>query len=133
MRKPMSRGLLLLAVFVASFAGSQTPGPAPGVPKRVLLLSHNAGQTDNNIDAIREMLPRWGKIAGFVVTDVPDVSALTRESLSQFDGVIAATSGELPLTADAKQALVDFVEQDGKGIVFLHQSAMASYSWKAWG
>jgi len=121
-------------------------------PKRVLLLTHNTFYNHSNLEAIEAVLPEWGKSAGFAVTslegyrqttacttqkpcgpEVADLSMVTRDYLSQFDAIVASTNGELPFTDEGKQALVDFVRNDGKGIVFLHQSMVTMYGFKPWG
>jgi uncharacterized protein len=58
---------------------------------------------------------------------------IDKNYLSQFDAIVASTNGELPFTAEGRQALVDFVKNDGNGIVFLHQSMVTLYGFKPWG
>ena len=120
--------------------------------KRVLLLTHNTFYNHAGLEAIEQVVPEWGKTAGFTVTslqgwkqttacttqkpcesNVADLSMINAKYLSQFDAIVASTNGELPFTDDGKQALVDFVKRDGKGIVFLHQSMVTLYTWKPWG
>jgi hypothetical protein len=120
--------------------------------KRVLVLTHNTFYNHGYLAALEGALPEWGKTAGFTVTSldgykqtascvpqkpcepsVVDLSRVTRKYLSQFDGIVASTNGELPFSDEAKQALVDFVQRDGKGIVFVHQSVVTMYAWKPWG
>src|SRR5258706_13820452 len=121
-------------------------------PKKVLLLTHNAFYNHSNLEAIEDVLPELGKTGGFTVTslqgykqtvsctvqkpcgpNVVDLSAITRDYLKQFDGIVASTNGELPFSDEARQAIADFVKKDGKGIVFLHQSVVTNYNWKTWG
>jgi type 1 glutamine amidotransferase len=121
-------------------------------PKRVLVLTHNTFYNHGNLQAIEDVLPEWGKAGGFTVTslhgykqtvscttqkpcdpNVADLSMITRKYLSQFDGIVASTNGELPLTDEGRQALVDFVRMDGRGIVFIHQSVVTLYGFRPWG
>lgn len=121
-------------------------------PKRVLLLTHNTFYNHSNLEAIEAVLPEWGKTAGFVVTslegykqtvacsvqkpcppNVADLSMITAQYLKPFDGIVASTNGELPFSDEGKQALVDFVRKDGKGILFVHQSHVTLYGYKPWG
>lgn len=125
---------------------------AAASPKRVLLLTHNTFYNHSNLQAIEDVLPEWGKFSGFTVTslqgfkqtaacttqkpcdpNVADLSMIATKYLSQFDGIVASTNGELPFTDEGKQALVDFVRKSGKGIVFLHQSMVTLYGYKPWG
>lgn len=121
-------------------------------PKRVLLLTHNTFYNHSNLEAIEAVVPEWGKSAGFTVTSlegykqtvscttqkpcgpsVADLSVITRAYLKQFDGIVASTNGELPFSDEGKQALVDFVRKDGKGIMFIHQSMVTMYGFRPWG
>jgi hypothetical protein len=143
-----------LAIVSAGLGARLTDSHAAAAPatKRVLLLTHNTFYNHGYLAELERVLPEWGKTAGFTVTSlegykqtascvpqkpcdpsVVDLSMVTRKYLSQFDGIVASTNGELPFSEEAKQALVDFVRQDGKGIVFLHQSVVTLYSWKPWG
>jgi type 1 glutamine amidotransferase len=127
------------------------PAQARG-PKRVLLLTHNTFYNHSNLEAIEAVVPEWGKTAGFAVTslegykqtvacsvqkpcppEVADLSMITAAYLKPFDAIVASTNGELPFTAEGRQALVDFVRKDGKGIVFLHQSMVTLFGFKPWG
>ena len=119
--------------------------------KRLLLLTHNTFYNHSNLEAIERVVPEWGTTAGFSVTslagykqtvtctiaapcapEVVDLSMIDAEYLSQFDGIMASTNGELPFTDEGRQALVDFVRQ-GKGIVFVHQSMVTMYTFRPWG
>ena len=136
-------GLMTVRPMV-SHAKSRTP--------RVLLLTHNTFYNHSNLEAIEAVLPDLGKAAGFTVTslegykqtrscttqkpcapDVADLSMVTHQYLTQFDAIVASTNGELPFTDEGKQALVDFVRKDGKGIVFIHQSMVTLYGYRPWG
>src|SRR5262245_60156025 len=120
-------------------------------PKRLLLLTHSTFYNHSNLATIEAVVPEWGKTAGFTVTSlegykqtsacttqkpcdpsVIDLSMVNAAYLSQFDGIMFSTNGELPFTDAAKQALVDFV-RNGKGIIFMHQSVVTLYGFKSWG
>jgi len=128
-------------------------GPAvaaqPG--KRVLLLTHNVFYNHDSLESIETVMPAWGREAGFDVISlmgykqtascsrerrcdpgVADLSMIDAKYLAQFDALVMSTNGELPFTAQGKQALVDFV-RNGKGILFIHQSTVTLYGFKPWG
>jgi uncharacterized protein len=152
-RRPVALALLAViqvasgtSTFRSNVALAQTSS------KRVLLLTHNTFYNHSNLGAIEDVLPEWGKGAGFRVTSlqgykqtvscttqkpcdpsIVNLSMVTKKYLAQFDAIVASTNGELPFTAEGKQALVDFVRKDGKGIVFLHQSMVTLYGFKPWG
>ena len=147
--------VVLLAVAVATVC-AVPPAPSAAVAqapasKRLLLLTHNTFYNHSNLEAIERVVPEWGRTAGFSVTslagykqtvrctvaapcppEVVDLSMIDAEYLSQFDGIMASTNGELPFTNEGKQALVDFV-RNGKGIVFIHQSMVTMYTFSPWG
>ena len=140
-----------IAGWFAGFHPTVTAAQVQGT-KRVLLLTHNLYYTHPYVTALEDVLAEWGRTAGFTVTSlegykqtlsctsqkpcdpsVVDLSMVTRKYLSQFDGIVASTNGELPFSDEAKQALADFVQKDGKGIVFLHNAALTLYTWAPWG
>src|SRR5207245_8638943 len=62
-----------------------------------------------------------------------DASTLgTRGGLSRFDAVVFFTTGELPMSADQKSALIDFV-RSGKGFVGIHSATDTFYQWPEYG
>ncbi|MGC1271164.1 MAG: ThuA domain-containing protein [Croceibacterium sp.] len=55
------------------------------------------------------------------------------KNLDYFDAVVFYTNGELELDTEQKQALLDFVRQDGKGFVGIHTAAATAYAWPEYG
>jgi trehalose utilization protein len=144
--------LTAIAFLVAATPTSLNMALAQARNKRVLLLTHNLFYNHSNLATIEDVLPELGRSAGFTVTslqgykqtgsctaqkpcgpEVADLSMITKKYLSQFDAIVTSTNGELPFTDEGKQALVDFVRKDGKGIVFLHQSMVTLYGFEPWG
>jgi type 1 glutamine amidotransferase len=149
-------GLAVAAAALWMAIGASQSGAGPAVAqgqtgKRLLLLTHNTFYNHSSLEAIEQVVPEWGKTAGFSVTSlegykqttacttqkpcdpsVADLSMIDAKYLSQFDAIMASTNGELPFTDAGKQALVDFV-RNGKGIVFVHQSMVTLYGFKPWG
>jgi type 1 glutamine amidotransferase len=69
----------------------------------------------------------------FTVTSTEDLSQLNAASLQSFDVLFfALTSGELPLSADQKAAIVGFVS-DGKGFMGAHSATDTLYEWADYG
>ena len=62
----------------------------------------------------------------------PPPSMISAAYLSQFDGLLLATNGELPLDDGQRQALVDFV-RNGKGLVAVHNTALTLYTYPPFG
>lgn len=121
-------------------------------PKKLLLMTHNTFYNHAGLEAIEANVPLWGKTGGFEVTSLQgykqtlactiqkpcdssavDLSIVTRAYLKQFDAIMFSVNGELPFSDEARQALLDFVYRDGKGMVFVHQSMVTNYTWRPWG
>jgi type 1 glutamine amidotransferase len=130
---------------------AQSPAPAAGAQpnKKVLVLTHAALTKHASIAAAEKVLPELGALGGFDVTikndgrettgptspeDLArmDLSFLTRDYLAQFDAILMFTNGNLPMTADQKKSLVNFV-QDGKAIIGVHCATVTFYDYPAYG
>jgi type 1 glutamine amidotransferase len=69
----------------------------------------------------------------FTVTATEDPAALSPSNLSGYDVVMfALTSGELPLSAEQKAALVEFVA-GGRGFIGVHSATDTLYEWADYG
>lgn len=125
--------LLLVAASVAG-CGSEASPSAPDslVPRssRVLLITTTEGFRHDSIPAAIASIRSLPDVA---VTPTEDLSALTDGGLVNYDVVMfALTSGELPLLAAQKSALVDFVAS-GRGFVGIHSATDTLYSWPEYG
>ena len=140
-------GLVLLAV--AAAAGLWAASPAVGdqaapaqqeqtaAKKRpkVLVTTLTKGFRHSSIPLSREILQQMGGPDGtFDVTlDDDSLAHFAPDKLKQFDVVMfCLTTGELPLTDEQKQALVDFVSS-GKGFVGVHSATDTFYKWPEFG
>ncbi len=140
------------ALLAATVAGPTAIEARQTARKKLLLLTHNTFYNHAGLEAIEANVPRWGKDGNFEVTSLQgyrqtlactiqqpcdasavDLSIVTRAYLRQFDAIMFSVNGELPFSDNAKQALLDFVYKDGKGMVFIHQSMVTNYTWKPWG
>jgi len=110
---------LVLACFLATFATAQ--------PKRVLYLTLSAGYRHDSIPTSIEVM-RALDPSHLEITATEDVAYLDPEALRTFDAVFFFTSGELPLTATQKAALLDFV-RSGKGFGGAHSATDTLYTW----
>jgi type 1 glutamine amidotransferase len=69
----------------------------------------------------------------FSVEATEDVASITRASLASHDVLFfALTTGELPLDADQKSAILDFVS-GGKGFLGVHSATDTLYEWPEYG
>ena len=110
-------------------------------PKRVLVLTHNAFYQHDMLPTLERTVAELGGEGGFEVTslegyrqdaDAIDLSMISAAYLSQFDGLLLATNGELPLDDGQRRALVDFV-RDGKGLVAVHNAPVTLYTYPPFG
>jgi hypothetical protein len=99
----------------------------------VLYLTHSAGFRHDVLPLTREVLPELGRAeALFDTTVTEDCSLLSAEGLGRFDAVVFYTTGELPIDAAQKRALVEFV-RSGRGFVGIHSATDTFYKWPEYG
>ncbi len=120
---------------------SAAGGEAQQTPKRLLVLTHAGLYKHTSLDDAERAVTEWGPQAGFEVTTLQgylqereslDLSAVTAEYLAGFDGVMMMTNGNLPMSAEQKAALVEFVRQGG-GLVGVHNAALTFYDYPRFG
>ena len=110
-------------------------------PKKLLFLTHAGFYKHTSLGPAEKAVTELGKTNGFEVTTVEgykqdskqlDFSFLTPEYLSQFDGVMMMTNGNLPFTDAQKKMLVDFV-RGGKGFIGAHCASLTFYNYPEFG
>jgi type 1 glutamine amidotransferase len=143
--RPPVRPLAIVSVLVFAFAcssGESTTAPAPiaqpsvpgRTPARVLMLTATAAFRHDSIPAARQVMAALAASSGsFAVTATEDLSLINADTLRGYDVVMfALTSGELPLAAAQKSALLDFVSS-GHGFVGVHSATDTLYEWPDYG
>ncbi len=101
--------------------------------KRVLFLTHSAGfRHDSIATAIRAFEQIATRTGVLEIAATEDVSRITAANLAGYDAVFFFTSGELPLTAQQKRDLLDFVRA-GKGFGGAHSATDTLYTWEEYG
>jgi len=127
-------GALVLATLAAAPLSAQQP-------KKLLFLTHAGLYKHTSLANAEAAVTAWGPDNGFEVTalqgylqgrDELDLSMITPEYLSQFDGVMMMTNGNLPMSESQRQALVDFV-RNGGGFVGVHNAALTFYDFPEFG
>jgi uncharacterized protein len=109
------------------------PFAARAQQRRLLYLTHSAGYRHEAIPLSREILSQIGQSSGlFDVTATEDVSQLSTENLARYAAVMFYTTGELPMSAGQKTALLDFV-RSGHGFVGVHSATDTFYEWPDYG
>ncbi|MGH9221449.1 MAG: ThuA domain-containing protein [Vicinamibacterales bacterium] len=117
-------------------ACKQSPAPTAPTPQargtpaiRVLMLTATAGFRHDSIATAREVV----NSLGFTVTATDDLSRFTTAGLSDVDVIMfALTSGELPLTAAQRAALIDAVN-GGRGFIGIHSATDTLYEFPDYG
>jgi uncharacterized protein len=140
MRVAIRRALLLPALATAAIAtvagacaGAAAPSSAPARhPRRILVLTQTRGYRHASIPAAVAALERLA--AGdrrLELTFLPGAQSLTSTKLRGASAVVfLLTSGELPLSASGKRALVAFVRHGG-GLIGFHSAADTFHHWPA--
>jgi len=117
---------------VTAAPSPQTPSNG-AAPIRVLMMTATAGFRHESIATARQVVATLATTGGFTVTATEEVSALDGANLANYDVVFfALTSGELPLTADQKGALLNFVSRGG-GFLGVHSATDTLYDWPEYG
>jgi uncharacterized protein len=112
-------------------AAAVWPFAAHAQQRRLLYLTHSAGYRHEAIPVSRTILSRIGQSL-FDVTATEDTSQLTTENLARYAVVMFFTTGELPMSAAQKSALLDFVRA-GRGFVGVHSATDTFYEWPDYG
>lgn len=117
----------------ATHDSSAVAAPPSAGKKMVLYLTHSAGYKHDVLPLSEQILKELGARSGeFEVNATADVSLVSREGLKRYAAVVFYTTGELPLSAEQKAALLDFVKQGG-GFVGIHSATDTFYQWPEYG
>src|SRR5689334_8919823 len=95
-------------------------GPVAGVPKPA------------DLSLVERTLVEMGVEGGFEAVPSRDPAVFAPAELAKFDGVLFYTTGELPLSAEQRAGLLDFVAK-GKGFVGIHCATDTFYEWPEYG
>ena len=113
----------------------------PSARKKLLFLTHPALYKHPSLEYAEKAVAQWGPANGFDVTSLEgykqnvrqiDLSVLTPAYLNQFDGLMMMTNGNLPVTDEVKQAIVDFVK-NGKALIGTHCATLTFYNYTPFG
>ena len=124
---------LMLALLVFGM-GNVTKGEEGRAPKKgqLLYMTLTKGYHHASIDLSKQILKEMGEKSGaFELTVTEDVAAFTSENLKKYDAVMFNTTGELPMSDEEKNALVDFLKS-GHGFVGVHSATDTFYQWSTY-
>lgn len=99
---------------------------------KVLYLTHTAGFVHDVLPHSEQVLRALGEKQGWEVVPTKDLGLLTRASLADYAAVVFYTTGELAITDEQKQALLDYV-RGGRGFVGIHSATDTFYKWPEYG
>jgi uncharacterized protein len=111
---------------------SGVPAAEASVSKRLLYITLSAGFHHSVVPESAKILKDIGAGSGYEVTATDDVSVISRDGLRSYSAVAFYTTGELPISDDQKQALLDFVKS-GKGFLGFHSATDTFYKWPDYG
>jgi type 1 glutamine amidotransferase len=101
--------------------------------RRLFMLTHSAGFRHDYLPTAQEAVRQIGiEFNAFDTTATEDCSLISKENLANYDAILFATTGELPLDEDQKRALIDFV-RSGKGFIGVHNATDTFYKFEEYG
>lgn len=100
---------------------------------QVLMCRHSEGYEHSFLPHAEVAIKKLGKESGLFSAVTTACSRLiTAESLTGFDVIVLATSGDLPWTDEQKDAFLDAV-RGGMGVVGIHNATTTFPSWPQFG
>jgi type 1 glutamine amidotransferase len=127
---------LALCTFVTGVFAQQSPRA-----KAILFLTHAALYKHSSLAPAEQAVAELGAKNGYTVKTLEgyrqdsralDLSMISPAYLAHFDGLMLMTNGNLPLTGEQKQAIVDYV-RDGHALVGVHCASLTLYDYPAFG
>ncbi len=138
--------VVVLVLAASWWAPARTQAPAggptsqPGSPK-ILFLTHAALYKHPSLGPAERAVTELGRQGGFDVTTVEgykqdadkiDLSFISPEFLSKYNGLMLMTNGNLPLSEAQKKAIVDYV-RNGGALIGVHCATLTLYDYPAFG
>ncbi len=138
----MKRFVILSALLSAGLVAGHTAAQAQDSARpRLLFLTHAGLYKHSSLERAERTVTELGRQGGFDVTTVEgyryeaddiDLSFISAEYLSQYDGLMMITNGNLPLTQVQKGALIEFVRRGG-AFIGTHNAALTLYNYAEFG
>lgn len=101
--------------------------------KKLLMLTHSAGFKHDYLPNAEEAVKEIGRESGqFSATATQDCSLINAENLKNYDALLFATTGELPMSDEQKTALIDFVKSGGT-FIGVHNATDTFYKFPEYG
>jgi type 1 glutamine amidotransferase len=133
--------LKTVALGALSFSVLTAQAPQQSPRKRVLAVGASVGWHHDSVSDALATVWKLGRETGLWDTFIKtDTELLTKKklegnakNLDHFDAVFFYTTGELPMDAEQKAALLSFVREDGKGFIGTHSATDTLYEWPEYG
>lgn len=101
--------------------------------KKLLMLTHSAGFEHDYLPTAEKVVTEIGVASGrFETTTTQDCSLIHAKNLKQYDALLFATTGELPMSDAQKQALIGFVKSGG-AFIGVHNATDTFYEFSEYG
>jgi type 1 glutamine amidotransferase len=101
--------------------------------KKLLMITHSAGFKHDYLPTAKKVITELGEKSGmFTVFATEDCKILTSKNLKQYDTVLFATTGELPISAKQKEDLIETIK-NGTGFFGLHNATDTFYEFPEYG
>ena len=128
--------LFALAVFLCSAVYAQAPKR-----KKLLVIGEVKGFQHDSVSHAMAMFDKIGQESRLFDAYLrTDSQLITKQKLDKnaknldyFDAIVFYTTGELPLNAEQKSALLSFIKDDGKGFLGIHSATDTFYEWPEFG
>jgi hypothetical protein len=122
--------LILVALVTLAGLCLTKPVSAKGPTKgKLLYMTLTKGFHHESVELSKQIVKEIGEKSGaFDTTVTEDVGAFTAQNLKAYDAVMFNTTGELPMTAEEKQAFEHFIKS-GHGFVGVHSATDTFYEW----
>jgi type 1 glutamine amidotransferase len=132
MRRLLS--LLALSTFSLACVAQQAAAPAK---KHLLIIGEEKGYRHESVSHAMATIERIGRESGEWDTTIrTDTEPLTKKkleynakNLNDFDAIVFYTGGTLEMDDEQKASLMQFVKEDGKGVVAVHSAAITWVGW----
>ncbi len=101
--------------------------------KRLLYCTHSAGFKHDCLDMSMDVMKKLGEESGsFEATTTDDATTLTPESLKSYDAIVFCTTGELPMSEEAKRTLIQCI-RNGTAFIGIHNATDTFYQFPDYG
>src|SRR6187402_1072300 len=115
-------------------------GQAPSPKKHLLVIGEEKGYRHESVSHAMAVIERMGRESGEWDTTLrTDTEPLTKKkleynakNLNDFDAIVFYTGGTLEMDDERNASLLQFVKDDGKGIVAVHSAAITWTKWPEW-